>query len=412
MTGNPSYIHAALAANACHQASMIALVPVLLSLFGVDLQVIGFLVGAGLAMSAIAVPIWGWAVTALGMTGSVKVILWIAVGSVLILGLSLLALQWGLVTAGIGFVIFVAARILYCLTAPAILPLAHASWAEVSQQNARILGAVGRTNAVNGFGRVIGNLSVAPMLALGLGPVGVILLTVPFYLLTLMKLTGLKTVPKRENVRSQGVSSMAVTAIARSMVAALVQMGVGTAYILLGPIIQRGMGVGAEEAAGLTGICLAISLIAGILSHLGLKPFFAKRQLVGLLMMGLAGGFALIWLGQAGGFTIIVFCTALLAASVAALLSLNTASALQEVSADRAAAVATSLSSAQFIGLAIGTALGGSLGEISLEAACYTAGGLVAGSGLLQIFISLKRGFHNEALPANPPLDLKRSPAK
>ena len=388
----PPRLFLALAANAFHQASLIALVPVFQVLFQVELGVIGLLVGAGLALSAMAAPVWGRMAPVCGLAAALRIILVISAVSVAVLAAAVWAVSAGTVSAIAGFSIFTAARFTYCLSAPAALPLAQSVWAGATRQSDQLLGHIGRLNAVNGIGRILGNVTIAPLMASGLGSFSVILVTLPVYLFTLFGIeTGDGKTIAAGVRRPAGKRAVLKPVLPRFIAASLLQLSIGIAYILIGPILAQDQGTGAEETAGLVGGCLAIALASGIVSHLSLKTVLGKSQAVGLMLAAGTGSAALFGLGQVSGLVPIAACTALLAASVAAMLSINTTQAVIEVARDDAAGAATILSSAQFVGLALGTVLGGFFGEASLEGACLFGGGLVLISGLGMAIITFKR---------------------
>ncbi|MDY6861189.1 MAG: hypothetical protein SWN98_17840, partial [Pseudomonadota bacterium] len=119
-------IRLALLANAIHQSVLIALVPVLQQELGLGLGQLGLIVGLGLGVSMISMPVLAWRAGE-GRTG--PVLLWAVLGggvSAAVLAGAIMLGARGMLQGTALFAVLLAARAAYGLSAPAALPVAQA----------------------------------------------------------------------------------------------------------------------------------------------------------------------------------------------------------------------------------------------------------------------------------------------
>lgn len=381
----------ALGANAFHQAALIALVPVLQALYGVPLAGLGALVGLGLLVAAAAVPVWGRAAAAAGLHLALSAALTGACAGVVLMGASIFLVAQEFLDATAGFALLAAGRLVFSLSAPALLPLVQS--AEGLQPvrtsgsgragRGTLAGHIGRVNAMNGIGRLAGNALIAPLLALG--PWVPAVLPLPVYLAALMGLlrqmgsggTRLKTRPAVMADAANGAPRAALSWRPPSGPLAfgfLLQLSAGASYVLLGPVIASRLGLGPEAAAGAAGFCLAAAVATGLAVQLGLERLVGPRLQLGRLAGAVLCAVGLGLLSAANSLPVLASAASLMAAGVSAGLGANTAFTIELGRNDNQSGAggtiaATRLSSVQFAGLAAGAFLGGVLGGADLEAA-------------------------------------------
>ncbi|MDD7912008.1 MFS transporter [Pseudovibrio exalbescens] len=359
-------------ASAYHQAVLIAIVPVLCEVFQTDIGTIGVLVGGGLALSAAAVWVWGKIAHRFGLLVSLKAAIVGSAVAVTGLSLSAAATLAGLLPAASGLAAFFAARLLYSASAPAMLPLGQALAHRSSRTAADLLKDIGRLNGFIGVGRVAGNLSLPSVVAIGGAPLWLLSGPLPLYLCALWKLRGAREDGQRPEPEAAPVPRHR-TDLPKLATALGIQITTGLSYILLGPLIQSVLQVGAQQSAALTGLCLALALVAGTLAQLGVKQLVGRHLLAGQLIAALLGTGALAWLGFGETFASVLGATILLAMATAVVTSVNTTRALCAAPRADGARAATRVSSVQFAGLALGSVAGGYLGTWDISAAFWLA---------------------------------------
>ncbi|WP_162936276.1 MFS transporter [Pannonibacter phragmitetus] len=397
----------ALAANAFHQAALIALVPVLQHLFGVSLATLGALVGLGLLAAALAIPGWGRVAASHGLDRALQLTLTGAGLGAMMMGAGIAAAAYGWLAALPAFALLAAGRLIYSLSAPAILPLAQSAGTVRKPQNtgtegAALAGHIGRLNAMNGIGRLAGNALIAPLLLLGAwAPV---LLPLPVYLaalvLFLRKDSGekpaVRPVPKME----AGAARPGWRPLAGPLsLGFLLQLSTGAAYVLLGPVIAQRLSLSPSEAASAAGLCLAVSVAVGIAVQLGLERIIGHRLQAGRLAGAVLCAAGLGLLTFAASLPVLALAAALTAAGLSVALGANTALTLsaEGMPASGRALASTRLSSLQFAGLAAGSLAGGVLGSISLDMALAVLAGATA---LTAILIPILTRFSRSSGPA------------
>lgn len=397
----------ALAANAFHQAALIALVPVLQHLFGVSLAALGALVGLGLLAAALAIPVWGRVAASRGLDQALRLTLTGAGAGVMMMGTGIATAAYGWLAALPAFGLLAAGRLIYSLSAPAILPLAQSAGTVRTQQNtgtegAALAGHIGRLNAMNGIGRLAGNALIAPLLLLGAwAPV---LLPLPVYLAALVlflregmvEKSAIRPVQKTEN----GAARLGWRVLAGPLsLGFLLQLATGAAYVLLGPIIAQRLSLSPADAASAAGLCLAVSVAVGIAVQLGLERIIGPRLQAGRVAGACLCAAGLGLLALAASLPLLALAAALTAAGFSVALGANTALTLsgEGISAANRALVSTRLSSLQFAGLAVGSLAGGVLGSISLDMALSVLAGATA---LTAILIPILTRFSRSSGPA------------
>lgn len=403
--GAPAHVMLALAANAFHQAALVAMVPVLQQIFGLGLTPLGLLVGAGLALAAIAVPLWGGLARRRGVDLALRASLIGACTGVGLLVASVWATAAGMLPVAAGLALLILARLVYSLTAPAALPLAQAMGAQ--RAAAATLTAIGRANAVTGLGRLAGNGLVAPLLLLG--PALPLALPLPVYVAALIGSfrhaaangtgscrsaageTGRAT-ERRTGREIAGARKRMPLPLAPLATAFTLQLALGAASVLLAPLIRNRLALAPDAAAGAAGLCLMLAVAVGIVMQLMLRRL-AGEQLTGALLAGtVAAGLGLAALGRADALPAIALAIALVSAGAVLALGANTARALlaagaaapepepepepvPEPGADQPAGrgsraqAATWIASLQFAGLAAGAVVAGILGDIGFPLA-------------------------------------------
>lgn len=434
--GAPAHVMLALAANAFHQAALVAMVPVLQQIFGLGLTPLGLLVGAGLALAAIAVPLWGGLARRRGVDLALRASLIGACTGVGLLVASVWATAAGMLPVAAGLALLILARLVYSLTAPAALPLAQAMGAQ--RAAAATLTAIGRANAVTGLGRLAGNGLVAPLLLLG--PALPLALPLPVYVAALIgslrHSAANATGPGRSAADPQAVAGETGRATERRTgrgiagarkrmplplaplaTAFTLQLALGAASVLLAPLIRDRLALAPDAAAGAAGLCLMLAVAVGIVMQLMLRRLAGERLTGALLAGTVAAGLGLAALGRADALPAIALAIALVSAGAVLALGANTARALlaagaaapepkpepapePEPGADQAAGrgsraqAATWIASLQFAGLAAGAVVAGILGDIGFPLAfavltatlaalalALAAGALAAGRG-------------------------------
>ncbi|MBD8893274.1 MFS transporter [Roseibium litorale] len=381
----------ALGANAFHQAALIALVPVLQALYGVPLAVLGALVGLGLLVAAAAVPLWGRAAAAAGLRLALSAALTGACAGVVLMGGSLFLVARDLIDATAGFALLAAGRLLFSLSAPALLPLVQSADGLLPARpsgsggagRGTLAGHIGRVNAMNGFGRLAGNALIAPLLAFG--PWVPAVLPLPVYLAALMVLlrqagSGGARLKKSPAVMADAANGAPRAALRWRPLSGplafgfLLQLAAGASYVLLGPVIASRLGLGAEAAAGAAGFCLAAAVATGLAVQLGLERLVGPRLQLGRLAGAVLCALGLGLLSAANSLLVLAAAASLMAAGVSAALGANTAFTIelgreQNQGGAGGTIAATRLSSVQFAGLAAGAFLGGALGGTDLNGA-------------------------------------------
>ncbi len=397
----------ALAANAFHQAALIALVPVLQHLFGVSLATLGALVGVGLLAAALAIPVWGRVAASRGLDRALQLTLTGAGAGVMMMGTGIAATAYGWLAALPAFGLLAAGRLIYSLSAPAILPLAQTAETARSSRNtategAALAGHIGRLNAMNGIGRLAGNALIAPLLLLGAwAPV---LLPLPVYLaaLVLFLRRGRGEKPASHTLQKieLGASRLDWRPLAGPLfLGFMLQLATGAAYVLLGPVIAQRLSLAPSEAASAAGLCLAISVAVGIAVQLGLERIVGPRLQAGRLAGAALCAAGLGLLALAASLPMLALAAALTAAGLSVALGANTALTLsaEDMPAPSRALASTRLSSLQFAGLAAGSLAGGVLGSISLDMALAVLAGAAA---LTAILIPVLSRFSHSSGPA------------
>lgn len=428
--GAPAHVMLALAANAFHQAALVAMVPVLQQIFGLGLTPLGLLVGAGLALAAIAVPLWGGLARRRGVDLALRASLIGACTGVGLLVASVWATAAGMLPVAAGLALLILARLVYSLTAPAALPLAQAMGAQ--RAAAATLTAIGRANAVTGLGRLAGNGLVAPLLLLG--PALPLALPLPVYVAALIGSlrhaaangtgscrsaageTGRAT-ERRTGREIAGARKRMPLPLAPLATAFTLQLALGAASVLLAPLIRDRLALAPDAAAGAAGLCLMLAVAVGIVMQLMLRRLAGERLTSALLAGTVAAGLGLAALGRADALPAIALAIALVSAGAVLALGANTARALlaagaaapepkpepapePEPGADQPAGrgsraqAATWIASLQFAGLAAGAVVAGILGDIGFPLAfavltatlaalalALAAGALAAGRG-------------------------------
>lgn len=424
--GAPAHVMLALAANAFHQAALVAMVPVLQQIFGLGLTPLGLLVGAGLALAAIAVPLWGGLARRRGVDLALRASLIGACTGVGLLVASVWATAAGMLPVAAGLALLILARLVYSLTAPAALPLAQAMGAQ--RAAAATLTAIGRANAATGLGRLAGNGLVAPLLLLG--PALPLALPLPVYVAALIgslrHAAANATGPGRSVAGETGRATERRTGrgiggarkrmplpLAPLATAFTLQLALGAASVLLAPLIRDRLALAPDAAAGAAGLCLMLAVAVGIAMQLMLRRLAGERLTGALLAGTVAAGLGLAALGRADALPAIALAIALVSAGAVLALGANTARALlaagaaapepepePEPGADQAAGggsraqAATWIASLQFAGLAAGAVVAGILGDIGFPLAfavltatlaalalALAAGALAAGRG-------------------------------
>ncbi|WP_186399507.1 MFS transporter [Stappia sp. P2PMeth1] len=397
--GAPAHVMLALAANAFHQAALVAMVPVLQQIFGLGLTPLGLLVGAGLALAAIAVPLWGGLARRRGVDLALRASLIGACTGVGLLVASVWATAAGMLPVAAGLALLILARLVYSLTAPAALPLAQAMGAQ--RAAAATLTAIGRANAVTGLGRLAGNGLVAPLLLLG--PALPLALPLPVYVAALIgslrHAAANGTGPGRSAADPQAVAGETGRATGRGIAGArkrmplplaplatafTLQLALGAASVLLAPLIRDRLALAPDAAAGAAGLCLMLAVAVGIVMQLMLRRLAGERLTGALLAGTVAAGLGLAALGRADALPAIALAIALVSAGAVLALGANTARALlaagaaapePEPGADQPAGrgsraqAATWIASLQFAGLAAGAVVAGILGDIGFPLA-------------------------------------------
>ena len=407
--GAPAHVMLALAANAFHQAALVAMVPVLQQIFGLGLTPLGLLVGAGLALAAIAVPLWGGLARRRGVDLALRASLIGACTGVGLLVASVWATAAGMLPVAAGLALLILARLVYSLTAPAALPLAQAMGAQ--RAAAATLTAIGRANAATGLGRLAGNGLVAPLLLLG--PALPLALPLPVYVAALIgslrHAAANGTGPGRSAADPQAVAGETGRATEREIggarkrmplplaplaTAFTLQLALGAASVLLAPLIRDRLALAPDAAAGAAGLCLMLAVAVGIVMQLMLRRLAGERLTGALLAGTVAAGLGLAALGRADALPAIALAIALVSAGAVLALGANTARALlaagaaapepkpepapepePEPGADQPAGrgsraqAATWIASLQFAGLAAGAVVAGILGDIGFPLA-------------------------------------------
>lgn len=407
--GAPAHVMLALAANAFHQAALVAMVPVLQQIFGLGLTPLGLLVGAGLALAAIAVPLWGGLARRRGVDLALRASLIGACTGVGLLVASVWATAAGMLPVAAGLALLILARLVYSLTAPAALPLAQAMGAQ--RAAAATLTAIGRANAATGLGRLAGNGLVAPLLLLG--PALPLALPLPVYVAALIGSlrhaaangtgscrsaageTGRAT-ERRTEREIAGARKRMPLPLAPLATAFTLQLALGAASVLLAPLIRDRLALAPDAAAGAAGLCLMLAVAVGIVMQLMLRRLAGERLTGALLAGTVAAGLGLAALGRADALPAIALAIALVSAGAVLALGANTARALLAAGAGAAAPepepepapepvpepgadqpagrgsraqAATWIASLQFAGLAAGAVVAGILGDIGFPLA-------------------------------------------
>lgn len=401
--GAPAHVMLALAANAFHQAALVAMVPVLQQIFGLGLTPLGLLVGAGLALAAIAVPLWGGLARRRGVDLALRASLIGACTGVGLLVASVWATAAGMLPVAAGLALLILARLVYSLTAPAALPLAQAMGAQ--RAAAATLTAIGRANAATGLGRLAGNGLVAPLLLLG--PALPLALPLPVYVAALIgslrHAAANGTGPGRSAAdETRGGTGREIAGARKRMplplaplaTAFTLQLALGAASVLLAPLIRDRLALAPDAAAGAAGLCLMLAVAVGIVMQLMLRRLAGERLTGALLAGTVAAGLGLAALGRADALPAIALAIALVSAGAVLALGANTARALlaagaaapepkqepapepePEPGADQPAGrgsraqAATWIASLQFAGLAAGAVVAGILGDIGFPLA-------------------------------------------
>ncbi len=374
---NPSAalaIRLALLANAIHQSVLIALVPVLQQELGLGLGQLGLIVGLGLGVSMISMPVLAWHAGE-GRTG--PVLLWAVLGggvSAAVLAGAIMLGARGMLQGAALFAVLLAARAAYGLSAPAALPVAQALTG-MQGRGGNVIGGLGRLGAIAGAGRILGSVLAAPLVFLG--PAAPVLAVLPLYAaaaLWLVPAGRLQAAPPVMR-RSTGAGAGAGVMPRLSFLAVpfLAQGGIGMVHIAFGAALVARFGLGAESASAMTGFSLMAASLVALAMQLLLIPRFHGRE-----RRGRQGGAVLCLLGAGcallpGAPWLLTAAAVLLAGGAALLLSANLALALDQTAPAGRGRVAGMFSGAQLAGLALGTTMAGFLAEISTTLPLWAA---------------------------------------
>lgn len=366
---NTGHIKLILLANSFHQSSLLVMVPVLQQIYGINLSVLGSIVGAGLLLSALSTPVWG---NIAAHRGYGPVLLASVAGGLLgitAISASVLLTGVGIISPTVGLALLIVARLLYGATASAALPIAQALRSTAATQTT-LLGSLGRLNALNGLGRIAGNGLIGPLLALSIA--APLLVVLPLYV------AALRDVSRFRNKPTPPVAHADTKLALRSMVLPVtvafgVQCAIGSAYVLLGPLLRDRFEFTAEQAATAAGLCLMWATLAGILTQLVLTRAFGRHTALARFCGLVLAGVGLWLLAGAAALSHVTIAACVLATGVALSLSANLAVSLGSAADPLRPKISTWLTSAQLSGLAAGSALAGVLGDFSIEFALQCA---------------------------------------
>ncbi|WP_417669054.1 MFS transporter [Roseibium sp.] len=359
-----------LLSNSFHQSTLVVLVPVLQSIYDLPLSALSLIIGGGLLVSAASVPLWGRLATRHGT----KPVL-IATTTASMIGIAVLAASVALTISSDQFIysglfLLIASRLIYSMSACAALPISQALQVSSGQATA-LLGRLGSLGAVNSLGRLAGNGLIGPLLTFGiLLPVAIVL---PFYAFVLH---GLRRTswpePAKLARQAQKIPGYRLPTVG-ILSAGGIQLAVGGAYVLLGPLLKDRLALSPEGASGVAGLLLMAALATGMVSQLFLTRLFRDRFMSAFTIgCGLAScGFAFLVVGSTMAGLGIGTC--LLASGTALALSANQATSLAAANDIYRSQTSTLLASVQLLGLAAGTSLFGILGSIDVAQALTAA---------------------------------------
>ncbi|MBB4020302.1 MULTISPECIES: hypothetical protein [Actibacterium] len=363
-------IRLALLANAIHQSVLIALVPVLQQELGLGLGQLGLIVGLGLGVSMISMPVLAWRAGE-GRTG--RVLLWAVLGggvSAAVLAGAIMLGARGMLQGAALFAVLLAARAAYGLSAPAVLPVAQALTG-VQGRGGNVIGGLGRLGAIAGAGRILGSGMVAPLVFLG--PAAPVLAVLPLYAAAALWLVPAGRLQAAPLVMRRSTGAGGMPRLSFLAVPFLAQGGIGMVHIAFGAALVARFGLGAEAASAMTGFSLMAASLAALAMQLLLIPRFHGRE-----RRGRQGGAVLCLLGAGcallpGAPWLLTAAAVLLAGGAALLLSANLALALDQTAPAGRGRLAGMFSGAQLAGLALGTTLAGFLAEISTTLPLWAA---------------------------------------
>ncbi|WP_321340869.1 MFS transporter [Breoghania sp.] len=349
---------------------LVVLVPVLRETFDISLTLLSVMIGGGLLLSAIVTPLWGLLADKTGVETSLRLS-----ASGALIGVCLFSAAIGLTVLEAapleaGLALLLIARALYSASAAPALPLAQARLA-ISNAPGTLLGAVGQLNAINNLGRLAGYALAAPLLLLGdAAPFAVLL---PLYGLAL---AGLLMTPNPPVGKEAAISPVPtapagpVTAAAAGVfIAFIVQLTIGGAYVLLGPLALSRLAENASEASSLAGQVLSVALVCAFAAQLGLTRLFKTRLRPAFALGALCLAAGLWLLAISGTRGELMLAAGLVAIGGSLTLSANLAERLGPTTGACKARLSTKIASMQMLGLAAGTMVFGSLGDRDLASA-------------------------------------------
>lgn len=306
----------------------------------------------------------GHVATFIGPLNAIRIILFFALMSVSMIALSFVLVSNALLSPLWGVFMLVAARLVYSIMAPALLPLAQAAIAKNTQKPREILVPIGRLSVMSGLGRLAGNAMIAPLLLLGMAVP--LILPIPIYAIcTFFALRHSSSKLSEEKERSEPIKP-AILPKFSLLVGFSLQLCIGTTYVLLGPLLKERLQLDAVQATSAASYCLTAAVLGGVSAQVGLLPALRDRKSTAQIAsaIAVAAGFSLLCIAHT--LPIIAASVAVTGASAALLSATNSVHIFNSLPASSKTKASTYLSSIQFAGLATGSLLGGLGGEWGL----------------------------------------------
>lgn len=382
--GSNTYPSLLLAATLIGLANSIVLtlIPMLQTRTGIDLDHLGQLMAVGIACLMVSGPFWATRSDRLGRKPILLIgLIGHGIGHIILL----LLLAPGFSEA-IGernaVLLLLLSRIIYGLTASAIVPVTQAWLADLSKLGDS-LKAMSRFSSAIAAGRFLGPLSVTLLLPFhDLAPMMFPVL-LPFSLIPAIWKT-----PTIEHRETQGKLRFQKQLLPFCFMAVGNTFVFGTIQYILGPHIQRALDLSDIKAASRVGVIMMVASLATLVMA-ALARRYLKQSPVILAAVAISG--ATVLFGLSSGMVVLLLAGFLAGAGVAILSPAYTHGMNANVEGAHGLAAAH-LSVSHMMGYGLGTLLGGSFYEVDAFLPFAVAAGVALGIGVVWSFIGRKRG--------------------
>lgn len=369
------------------QAVLFMMLPVLVEHTGIDLLRLSVAMAVGTGLFLVGAPFWGRRSDRIGRRRAMAQVAGGQLAANAALAAAVTATAAGLLSVQLGFLAVLASRVAYGLTASGILPVAQAWVADASDRGDR-LRQFGRLSAGTNVGRVVGPVLASLFVALGaMGPLWLLVLSSAIAVAALAFLKGTDRAPETPPTVEEAPPFRRLLPFV--VCAHLMHTAFGLMQYTAGVLIQRRLGLSAEEASAALGVMLTLAAVAMIAVQLLLLPRLRRR--VRTALAAGAAGLAVTGFGfaAADGMAAFTACVVLFGVSSALMVPANGTLCSMAVAPDQQGVAAGRLTAANTLGYSTGAVLAGLAGTVALDLPFLVAGALAAllllGSRLLPV---------------------------